>query len=105
MLSMLVDPRPAPTRATGEQHLRRQIDLAVSRALVDAAYADVLLADPTRVLQDQGCSPQHYRKLRGIRATSLVDFACRVQELFWTDRAVSRPLLRDGRAQLAMLAY
>jgi hypothetical protein len=66
-----------------EKGLRRQIDRAVSRALVDDKFANLLLADPTVVLEDRGCPPQQYLSLRSIHASDLVDFARQAQALFW----------------------
>src|SRR5918912_1543506 len=70
---------------TSEHVIRRQIDRSVSRALVDEDYARQLLADPTVLLEDTGCSPQQYLNLRSIRAESLVDFARQAEALFWLD--------------------
>jgi hypothetical protein len=66
-----------------EKDLRRQIDRSVSRALVDGDYARLLLTDPTVVLEDRGCPPQHYLSLRSIQAHSLLDFARQARALFW----------------------
>lgn len=66
--------------------LQRQIDRSVSRALVDHEYARHLLADPTVLLEDRGCSPQQYLHLRSIRAESLPDFARQAHALFWLDQ-------------------
>jgi len=66
-----------------EKALRRQIDRAVSRALVDGEFANLLLADPTVVLEDRGCPPQQYLSLRGIQASDLLGFARQAQALFW----------------------
>ena len=80
---------------TSEQVLRRQIDRSVSRALVDAEYARMLLANPTVVLEDRGCPPQQYRTLRSIRASSLVEFARQAHQLFWAAEpahASARPM-------------
>jgi hypothetical protein len=68
-----------------EAELRRQIDRSVSRALVDGEYAQHLLADPTVLLEDRGCSPQQYLHLRNIQADSLPDFARQAEALFWLD--------------------
>jgi len=73
---------PALTQLS-EQELRKAIDHAVSRAMFDAAYASHLLADPTIVLQDRGCTPQQYLALRAIHAASLGDFARQAQRKFW----------------------
>ncbi|MDQ6672933.1 MAG: hypothetical protein M3069_19695 [Chloroflexota bacterium] len=82
-----------------EKDLRRQIDLSVSRALVDRAYAKLLLADPTVVLGEGGCPPQQYLSLRSIEATTLHDFATQARALFWaldpsedSDREEALPL-------------
>ena len=69
-----------------ERELRRQIDRSVSRALVDPDYARDLLADPTLLLEDRGCPPQHFLHLRSIRAASLTDFARQAEALFWLGR-------------------
>jgi hypothetical protein len=66
-----------------EKDLRRQIDHSVSRALVDEAYARLLLTDPTVILGDRGCPPQQYLSLRSIQASTLFDFACQAYALFW----------------------
>lgn len=73
-------PHPLVAR---ERELRRQIDRSISRALIDGAYARLLLEDPTLVLGEYGCSPQDYLKLRGIRARDLGDFAVQAEALFW----------------------
>jgi hypothetical protein len=86
-----------------EHELRRQIDRSVSRALVDSDYARSLLADPTVVLEDRGCSPQHYLHLRSIHADSVVDFARQAQKLFWFDRQ-SRSQFEEDQLQLATAA-
>jgi len=74
----------APTvRQFAEKQLRKQIDRSVARALFDQDYASLLLSDPTVALEDQGCPPQQYRSLRGIRAIDVADFARQAQALFW----------------------
>jgi len=74
----------APSRQDlGEQDLRRLIDRSVSRAMFDSAFATRLLADPTMVLGDTGCTPQQRRDLRTIRARTVLEFAERARELFW----------------------
>jgi hypothetical protein len=79
---MLAD-APATVPMISEKALRRQIDRAVSRALVDPEYASLLLADPSVVLEDYGCPPQQYLSLRGIQAGDLVEFARKARALFW----------------------
>jgi hypothetical protein len=74
----------APSRQdVGEHELRRLIDRSVSRALFDSAFATRMLADPTVVLGDTGCTPQQRRDLRTIRARTVLEFAERARELFW----------------------
>lgn len=69
--------------ATGERELRQQIDRSVSRALFDKEFESLLLADPSVVLGDDGCTPQQRRDLRNIRASDLLEFARQAQALFW----------------------
>jgi hypothetical protein len=92
-----------PTLAQiSEKELRRQIDRSVSRALVDDDFARLLLSDPTVVLEDRGCPPQQYKSLRTIRASSLFDFACQAQRLFWAVETL--PLPQEDQRQLAAAA-
>ena len=79
----MIDTTGPNLSANSEKDLRRQIDRSVARALVDGDFARVLLANPTVALEDHGCPPQQYRTLRGIRASSLMDFARQAHELFW----------------------
>jgi hypothetical protein len=72
--------------ALAETELRRRIDLALGRALVDPGFAKTLLADPLVALSGAGCSPQLQIELRGISATSLGEFANKAQEIFWPSR-------------------
>jgi hypothetical protein len=71
-----------PSRAD-EHALRRCIDVSVSRALFDSKYEQQLLADPTIVLGQQGCTPQQFLELRGIHAHDIKEFACQAVALFW----------------------
>jgi hypothetical protein len=79
----LLAQRRASDSSTPERDLRRQIDLSVSRALVDDSYARRLLTDPTVAVEDGGCQLHMLKALRSIHATDLVDFACQAQALFW----------------------
>ena len=79
---MLPTDVPTPLVAR-ERELRRQIDRSVSRALVDGAYARLLLDDPTLAVGEHGCTPQQYLELRAIRARDLRDFAVQAEALFW----------------------
>ena len=90
-MPMRCDPLTPSLSATGERDLRRRIDTSVSRALFDREYAKLLLADPTILLDDQGCVPQQFLELRGIRALDIKDFACQAEALFWPS-AEPRPL-------------
>ena len=99
---MMIDTRPANVSAISEQDLRHQIDLSVSRALFDGDYAAMLLADPTMVLEDRGCAPQHYKDLRSICATDISDFVRQAYSVFWTSAGPSHTS-KDQR-QLAVAA-
>jgi hypothetical protein len=90
---------PSAVSIMSEKALRRQIDRAVSRALVDGEFASLLLANPTVVLEDHGCPPQQYLSLRGIQANNLVGFARQAQALFWS----SEPLPFDHNLALRQL--
>jgi hypothetical protein len=79
----MIDTTGPSVSVASEKVLRRQIDRSVSRALVDEEYARILLANPTVVLEEHGCPPQQYRTLRGIRASSLIEFARQAHALFW----------------------
>jgi len=93
-----------------ERDLRRQIDRAVARALVDRDYASLLLADPTLVLDDHDCHPQQYLSLRSIDANDLVEFARQAQALFWMatsmtfDSTPNPQLNQEEQRPLAALA-
>jgi putative NADH-flavin reductase len=89
---------PSSTSYLAEHELRRQIDRSVSRALVDGEYAQHLLADPTVLLEDRGCSPQQYLDLRSIQAESLTEFARQAAALFWLAR---QPSYQEDQLPLA----
>ena len=91
--------REAPS-AGEEAEVRRQIDLAIGRALVEPRFAARLLANPTVALGHNGCSPQQHLHLGGIRAATVKDFARQAEALFWPSRqpAVSE----NSGASLAM---
>jgi hypothetical protein len=80
--------REAPS-VRGEAEVRRQLDLAIGRALVEPRFAALLLADPTVALGAAGCSPQQHLQLRGIRAATVEDFARQAELLFWPSRQSS----------------
>jgi hypothetical protein len=90
MVNRMVTQDSAYLSVISETGLRRQIDRSVSRALVDAEYARLLLSDPTVVLEDRGCPPQQYLSLRSIEASSLLDFARQARALFWSIAPSSR---------------
>lgn len=81
-MPLVADRQPSVT-PRAERDLRKQIDMSVSRALVDDNYARRLLIDPTVAIEDVGCSPQQFKSLRSIKATDLVDFARQARALFW----------------------
>jgi hypothetical protein len=83
--------------ALTEKELLRQIDHSVSRALFDGDFAQALLADPTVAVQETGCAPQEYRKLRQIRASDVEDFARQALALFWPMEPARSRLVEDTR--------
>jgi len=100
-----MSPQDTAYASVSEKELRRQIDRSVSRALVDSDYARVLLNDPSVVIEDRGCSPQHYLSLRSIEATSLLDFARQARALFWTlDASECKALVLDDQRRLTAAA-
>src|SRR3979411_10431 len=104
MVSRMVPQDSAFLSVISEKGLRRQIDRAVSRALVDADYARLLLSDPTVVLEDRGCPPQQYLSLRSIEASSLRDFACQARAPFLAVAPSSQELLDEEEAPLRLPA-
>jgi hypothetical protein len=68
---------------TQDHALRQRIDSSLSRALCDREYEKLLLADPTIVLGQHGCTPQQFLELRGIHAHDIREFACQAVALFW----------------------
>jgi hypothetical protein len=87
-----------------DKELRRHIDRAVSRALVDREYARLLLSDPTVVLEDHGCPPQQYLSLLSIQASTLLDFARQAQALFWAIKPDKQELMEEDALPLAAAA-
>jgi hypothetical protein len=87
-----------------EKDLRRQIDRSVSRALVDGDYERLLLSDPTVVLEDQGCAPQQYKRLRSINANNVVEFARQAQSMFWAVEPVLNPIVREDQFPMVAAA-
>jgi len=80
-----------------EPDLRRQIDRSVCRALVDGEYAALLLSDPTLVLEQRNCLPQHYLSLLSVQAGTLLDFARQVQAMFWAyEHSDTAPIAEDA---------
>ena len=83
MVMQLLADQHASVSSTAERDLRRQIDISISRALVDDDYARRLLIDPTVAVEDSGCQLQLLKSLSTIQAADLVDFARQAQALFW----------------------
>ena len=75
----------------GQAELRRQISLAVWRALADPTFAQVLLANPAVALSAAHCTPYQRWQLQTIRAPTIRDFAAQSEALFWDDRSPIRP--------------
>ena len=91
----------APSFRTGESDLRQRINSSLSRALLDREYEKLLLADPTIVLGQHGCTPQQFLELRGINAHDIQEFASQAEALFWP--AADGPA-RDARQPLVAAA-
>jgi hypothetical protein len=89
-----------PTQAQ-DRALRRRIDSSLSRALFDREYERLLLADPTILLGQDGCTPQQFLDLRGIHAHDIREFACQAESLFWP---ASDGPTRDARRELVAAA-
>jgi hypothetical protein len=87
-----------------EKDLRRQIDRSVSRALVDGEYAQLLLSDPTLVLEDRDCPGQQYLSLLSIQASTLLDFARQAQALFWAFEPRTDDLIKEEEHALPLAA-
>jgi hypothetical protein len=68
---------------TQDYVLRQRIDSSLSRALFDREYEKLLLADPTIVLGQHGCTPQQFLELRAIHAHDIREFASQAEALFW----------------------
>jgi len=88
----------------GGKQLRRHIDRAVSRALVDSEYARLLLSDPTVVLEDHACPPQDYLSLLSIQADTVLDFARQAQALFWAIKPYKPEFVEEDALPLAAAA-
>jgi hypothetical protein len=80
---MVVSLEPTRLFPAAERALRRQLDTAISRAVVDPRYAEQLLANPTLALGMSGCTPQQRLQLGAIRADSVREFARQAESLFW----------------------
>jgi hypothetical protein len=98
MVSRVLAADQAGPSVISEKDLRRHIDRAVSRALVDGEYAELLLHDPTLVLDDLECPGQQYLSLLSIQATTLLDFARQAQALFWAFEHPTAELIEEEDA-------
>lgn len=72
----------SPVEAS-EARLQRQIDRAIGQALINPDYRGRLLAEPVIALNGMGCTPKQHLDLRGIRASSLREFANKARAVFW----------------------
>jgi hypothetical protein len=97
-----IETRPNSASALSEQALRRLIDLSVAKALFNPEFASELLANPTVVVDDKGCAPQHYKRLRSIRACNVTDFAQQAEHMFWI--VGPRPPSKEDHGRLATAA-
>jgi hypothetical protein len=77
-----------------EPELRRPLDLAIGRALVDDDFAAELLAEPTVAFGARDGFPERYGELGSIRASSLHDFACQAWKVLWPSSYHSFDALR-----------
>jgi hypothetical protein len=66
-----------------ERRIRRQIDRAVGRALVDDGFAARLLAEPALAVDADVCGQAHCRDGCCCRAEDLADFARQMITRFW----------------------
>jgi hypothetical protein len=69
--------------AVSDRAVRRQIDLAIGRALTDPAYAAALLDDPSTVLGEIRPTPEQ-AQLGRVRSLSLRELAIELHALFWS---------------------
>jgi hypothetical protein len=88
-----------PHTRGNERELRRHIDRAVGRALVDRDYAVALLADPTLALKSAACPLGDNADLQKIHASCVADFACQALEVFF------HPTLQSTRTSMAGLEF
>jgi hypothetical protein len=79
-LTKMTQPQPF---GCADRSLRRQLDRAIGRALVDGNFAAALLAQPTVALGTHECPSPQYSELRSIHASSLHDFARQAWQVFW----------------------
>ena len=98
MVKRVIAADQAQPSVISEKDLRRQIDRSVSRALVDGEYAQLLLSDPTLVLEDRDCPGQQYLSLLSIQASTLLDFARQAQALFWAFEPRTDDLIKEEDA-------
>jgi hypothetical protein len=82
---------PSASARLVHTELRRQISLAVWRALADPNFARFLLANPAEALGDARCTPLQRWQLQTIRAPSVKDFAEQTEMLFWEAPSPVRP--------------
>jgi hypothetical protein len=73
-----VGPHLAP-----EAELRREISIAVWRALADPRFARDLLANPEAALGDVHCTPHQRWLLQAVQAPTVRDLAAQLEVLFW----------------------
>lgn len=82
-MSLAFDRSRLPPAQDGEAELRRQVDRAIGRALVDRTYAARLLDDPTKMLGRVRDAVEYSTDVGGIGACSLQDLAAQLHALFW----------------------
>jgi hypothetical protein len=70
-------------RLSSEAELRREISIAIWRALADPRFARVLLANPETALGDVRCTPDQRWLLQTIQAPTVRELAAELELLFW----------------------
>ena len=71
--------------------MRRQLDLAIGRAMIDEAYARQLLTDPLLAVSEVDCTPAQRRSLSTLSSPSIPDLAAAFVCHFWGVAAAQAP--------------
>lgn len=79
-----------------ERRLRREIDRAVGRALVDHSFAACLLAQPTLAVEAAVCGQPEYFPVCHLQAHDLDGFARLMLDQFWDPARRPAPASQPG---------